>query len=59
MKNLKSIRSTLITLAIICICLRVVWIGIEPVIVGVFPYLVAGALLITVIAIALFRTTRL
>jgi hypothetical protein len=59
MKNLKSIRSTLVTIAIVCICARVAWYAIEPVVVAIVPYLVMGALLITVIAIALFRTTRL
>jgi hypothetical protein len=59
MKNLKSIRHTLITIAIVCICARMAWIAIEPVAVAIVPYLVMGALLITVIGIAVFRSTRL
>jgi hypothetical protein len=59
MGKLKSVRSTLITIAIVCICARVAWYALEPVVVAIVPYLVMGALLITVIGIALFRSTRL
>lgn len=54
-----SVRATLISVAIACVAIRVIWWAIWPMIVAIFPYVMVGILLITVIGIALRRTTRL
>lgn len=55
MKHLKSARAALLTLAIACVCIRVAWWALEPFI----PYIITGLILLTVIGVAVFRSTRL
>jgi hypothetical protein len=52
---LKKARAFLVSAVIAAIALRIVWWSVEPLI----PYIIIGILLCTVIAMALFRTTRL
>lgn len=57
--QLAKVRKLLVTLVIIFIAVRLIWILIEPIVIMAIPYLVAGVLLVTVIRIAIGRTTRL
>ncbi len=55
MKYLKAAKSYLIAAAVVCVCIRVIFYAIEP----LLPYLLGGVILVTVIAMAIYRTTRL
>ncbi len=54
MKYLKHAKAFLVTAAIICVCIRVIFWAIEP----LLPYLLGGIILVTVIGMAIYRTTR-
>jgi hypothetical protein len=59
---LKNIRAKLISLVLICVCLRVILWAIEPyfaVIGEVMAMAVVGVLLITIMGVAIFRSTKL
>lgn len=53
--TLKGVRATLISLAIAAVCIRIVWWAVEPLV----PYIIGGAILLTIIGIALSRLSRL
>jgi hypothetical protein len=56
---MRNVRATLISLLLVCLCLRIAWWAIGPIVVALVPYLVIGFVLISILSIAVFRTTRL
>jgi fatty acid desaturase len=54
MKYIKNARAFLVSAVIVCICVRVVFWAIEP----LLPYLLGGLILLTIVGVAVFRSTR-
>lgn len=59
MKHLKNIKGTLITVMLICLCLKVIAWVLLPIVVALLPYIVIGIVLVMIIGVAVFRTTKL
>lgn len=59
MKRLKSAKGALFTLLLVCLCLKVIAWVLIPIVVALLPYIVVGIILVMVIGVAWFRTTKL
>ncbi len=55
MKYLTQAKQFFVTALIVCLCIRVMWWAVAP----LLPYLLGGVVICIVLAIALFRTTKL